>query len=67
VYKWERYTETRATATGVTDTRSIWNTLGVNLLSRQESLRVQLNWILKSERPTPVRNDELIAQVIGNF
>jgi hypothetical protein len=64
VYKWERYVERRSNAA---ETRSTWNTIGVNLLTRQESLRVQLDWVLKSERPTSVRNNELIAQVIGNF
>jgi hypothetical protein len=36
-------------------------------VSREESLRVQLEWVIKSEKPAPVRNDEVLAQVIANF
>jgi hypothetical protein len=67
VYKWDRYWETRSSVTGSSTLHSTWNTVGVNLLSRQESLRVQLDWVIKSEQPTPARNDELLAQVIANF
>jgi Phosphate-selective porin O and P len=67
VYKWDRYWETRTSPAQSSYLHSTWNTVGVNLLTREESLRVQLDWVIKSEKPAPVRNDEVLAQVIANF
>ena len=67
VYKWEYYLLTTHAPASTTDERSTWNTVGVNLLSRDEALRVQIDWIIKSERRRPVRNDEVDVQVIANL
>ena len=62
VVKWERLTE------GTTvEARTTWTTVGVNLLSRGEALRVQVNWINRSERPIELDDDELNVQVIGIY
>ena len=61
VVKWERLTDQTVA------TRATWTTYGVNLLSPGESLRVQVNWIEKSERPVELDDDELIVQVIGIY
>ncbi|MGI8497880.1 MAG: hypothetical protein ACR2OG_09915 [Gemmatimonadaceae bacterium] len=71
VYKYDRYWDTRTTVRGTTTTiassSSTWNVFGVNLSSAQQSIRLQLDWQRRSERPTPGRTDEYIAQVIANF
>jgi hypothetical protein len=67
VYKWDRYWERRTSATSSSFLHSTWNTIGVNVLTHQESLRILVNWVIKSEEPEPIRNDEFLVQVIANF
>jgi hypothetical protein len=71
VYKYDRYWDTRTTVRGTTTTiassSATWNVFGVNLSSAQQSIRLQLDWQRRSERPTPGRTDEYIAQLIANF
>ncbi len=67
VYKLEYYLVTTHAPTADSDERSTWSTVGVNLLTRDESLRVEMDWIFKSERRRPVRNDEVDVQIIANF
>ena len=71
VYKYDRYWDTRTTTTesGVTSasTHSTWNVFGVNLLSKPEWLRLQLDWERRNTMPTPGRADVYIAQLIAIF
>jgi len=64
--RWERLHETLTTSSTARDLRLTWITYGVNLLAPQERLRLQLNWIAKSERPVN-RSDELVAQLQAIF
>jgi hypothetical protein len=61
VLKWERL---RQSDTG--DTTLTWTTYGVNLLSRDQHLKLQANWIVKSERPVD-RNNEFVTQLVASF
>jgi hypothetical protein len=60
--KWEQYQEMAAARTSAT-----WVTAGVNLLSPHESLRVQLEWIRKTEHPIDGPDNELVAQFIAIY
>jgi len=66
VVKWERLHETLTTTSTVRDLRLTWITYGINLLAPQERLRLQLNWIARTERPVE-RSDELVAQLQAIF
>jgi hypothetical protein len=71
LYKYDRYWDTRATATGSTittaSTHSTWNVLGVNVLSSPEWLRLQLDWEHRNVEPAPGRSNVYIAQLIAIF
>jgi hypothetical protein len=62
VLKWERITTTAPTHTS--EHRA---TYGLNLLSRPERLRFQLDWITDTAHPAQPWTHELLAQVIGIF
>ena len=66
VIKWERLRERITTVSTVRESRLTWVTYGINLLAPQERLRLQLNWLAKSERPAE-RSDELVAQLQAIF
>jgi len=40
---------------------------GANLMSADDRVRLQLNWITRQERPVEGPNNELVAQFIANF
>jgi hypothetical protein len=71
LYKYDRYWETRTTTTGSTvtsaPTHSTWNVFGVNLLSKPEWLRLQLDWERRDVMPTPGRTDVYVAQLLAIF
>jgi phosphate-selective porin len=64
--KWERLNQTNTTPTTTTQTRATWVTYGVNFLAPRDRVRLQFNWIDRSERPTP-RKDELVIQLQASF
>lgn len=68
VVKWEKLRETRSTASTTSETTLTWTTYGFTVRSPEdrEHLRVQVNWIAKTERPVDARN-ELQAQLILQF
>lgn len=66
VVKWERVREKTTDALGVAERRLTWATYGINFLAPQERLRLQLDWIVKSERPVG-GSDELVAQLQAIF
>lgn len=66
VLKWEELHDDRTDSTGTTNSRAQWTTVGVNLLTRGERVRFQLNAIFKSEQPV-VSGNELVAQLIAIF
>ncbi len=68
VVKWEKVREERSTATTRSEATLTWTTYGVILRSPEdrEYLRLQLNWVTKTERPVAARN-ELQAQLILQF
>ena len=70
-YKYDRYWDTRTTAAGAAATRasssSTWHVVGLNVVSRPEWVRLQLDWVRRDERPAPGRSTEFLAQLIANF
>ena len=66
VVKWERLREVSTIAPGGSDRQLTWTTYGINLSTAQGRLRLQLDWIAKSERPLAA-SDELVAQVQAIF
>lgn len=64
--KWERLHETLTTTSTVGEFRLTWMTYGINLLAPRERLRLQLDWIAKSERPVK-QSDEFVAQLQAIF
>jgi hypothetical protein len=66
VLKWERLRDARTVGPTTTERRLTYTTVGANLLSRGESLRVLFNAIHKSEPPL-FTGTELVAQVILIF
>jgi hypothetical protein len=64
--KWEELHDDRTNGTGTTNSRAQWTTVGLNLVTRAERVRFQLNAIFKSEQPV-VSGDELVAQLIAIF
>ncbi len=68
VVKWERLRDERVTGTVRGERRITWTTLGFNVQTGepQERLRLQVNWIAKTERPVDARN-ELVAQLLLQF
>jgi hypothetical protein len=67
VVKWERLRDRRTEAGGATsETHLTWMTYGLNVFTSPETVRLQLNGIVKRERPTEAAN-ELIAQLIVIF
>ncbi|MBX6333052.1 MAG: hypothetical protein IRY91_14485, partial [Gemmatimonadaceae bacterium] len=67
VFKHEWYRETRTTLGVTTDVRSEWSTMGANVLARNDAVRLQLVWVVKSEQPVAVRNNEIEAQLVAAF
>ena len=66
VVKWEQLKDAR-TVTGVESTsRLTWTTYALNVTSTPEVVRLQMNWIVKRERPATSAN-ELLAQLIVIF
>jgi hypothetical protein len=68
VVKWEQLGETHSSRTLTSERTATWTTYGVVVRSPEaaEQLRVQINWIVKSERPIDARN-ELLTQLILQF
>jgi hypothetical protein len=68
VIKWEKLREAQTTPTTNTERRLTWTTYGVVLRSPEpaEHLRIQVNWIAKTERP-PLERNELLTQFILQF
>jgi hypothetical protein len=66
VLKWERLRDARATGATTTLARLTYTTVGVNFVTRGETLRFQVNGIFKSEQPVATGN-EVVAQLIAIF
>ena len=66
VAKWERLTETLATATTTSRGRITLTTLGLNLIAPDDRFRAQVNWIARDEQPVD-RKGEFIAQFQALF
>jgi phosphate-selective porin O/P len=68
IVKWEQLRESHSTTTTRSERRTTWTTYGAVLRSPEaaEHLRVQVNWITKTERPVDARN-ELLTQLILQF
>lgn len=68
VVKWEQFHQTLATTDVlVADERlSTWTTFGVNFVAPRDRVRLQVDWIVKSDHPTDHAN-ELLAQVIAIY
>ena len=66
VVKWEQYHETLSTLGTSSNSRLTHTTFGVNFLAPQDRVRIQLNWIDRSEHPVS-RKGELVAQVQAIF
>jgi hypothetical protein len=68
VVKWEKLRESHRAATTSTERRLTWMTYGVVVRSPEaaEHLRIQLNWIAKTEAPSRASN-ELLTQFILQF
>jgi hypothetical protein len=64
--KWEELLDSRTTGGTTTTSRATHTTVGVNLLSRGERIRFQLDGIFKQEQPVSTGN-ELVAQLIAVF
>ena len=60
--KWERL-EIRSTSAR----RHRQLVYGLNVQTRNERARLQLNWITRRDRPVEVANNELVAQLIAVF
>jgi hypothetical protein len=66
VVKWEQYHETLSTSGTSSNNRLTHTTVGVNFLAPQDRVRMQLNWIDRSEHPVS-RKGELVAQFQAVF
>jgi hypothetical protein len=66
VVKWERLRDVRTTGAATTQSRLTYTTLGINLVSAGERIRLLVDGIFKSERPASTGN-ELIAQLVAIF
>jgi hypothetical protein len=66
VVKWEELRDTRTLGGVASDSRLTWTTYGLNVVSSPEVVRLQVNWIVKRERPSSTGN-ELVAQLIVIF
>ena len=66
VVKWEQLHQTLTTTGVATDSRFTHVTVGLNFLAPEDRFRLQLNWVDRSERPSP-REGELIAQLQAIF
>jgi hypothetical protein len=66
VVKWEHLRDSRTIGPTTTERRLTYTTVGVNLLSRGETIRVLFNAIYKSEPPL-FTGTELAAQIIAIF
>ncbi|GAC1694025.1 MAG: hypothetical protein NVS9B3_12260 [Gemmatimonadaceae bacterium] len=64
--KWEQLRRQSTTGAGVADDRLTWTTYAINLIAPADRMRLQLNWIAKSERPV-ARDDQFIAQLQAIF
>jgi hypothetical protein len=66
VVKWEQFHDERIEAGTTSETRLTWTTYGLNILSVPEVVRLQVNWIVKRDRPANSSN-ELVGQLIVIF
>ena len=66
VVKWEQLHGRASLVEPGTDTRFTHTTYGLNFLAPQDRVRMQLNWIDRSERPAS-RKGELVAQFQAIF
>ena len=66
VFKREWFNDTRQSDGTNTDSWQGWSTFGVNLMSPRENLRLQTDWVVKSQHPTHAVN-EVDFQLIANF
>ena len=66
VVKWERLRETTVTPAGEAELRLRSITYGINLLAPHDRLRLQVDWLAHSARPTRA-SDELVAQLQAIF
>jgi len=64
--KWEELHDSRTTGGTTTTSHASYTTVGINLLSRGERIRFQLDGIFKQEQPVSTGN-ELVAQLIAIF
>lgn len=67
VYKREWYTETITRPAGVSDAWRGVSTFGVNMDMHGGVVRLLLDWVVRTERPTPVRDNEIDAQLVAAF
>lgn len=67
VLKREWYRETRLVAGGGSDVRSEWLTVGAALAAHGEAIRLQVDWVVRSERPVSLHDNELHAQLVASF
>ncbi|HEX5437001.1 MAG TPA: porin [Gemmatimonadaceae bacterium] len=66
VLKWERLDENADEVGGGASTRSTWMTYGMNVVAPHDRVRLQLDWVVKSDHPVDHAN-ELLAQVLAIF
>jgi hypothetical protein len=66
VVKWEQFRERLVDAGATSDLRLTWMTYGLNVMSASGAARLQIDWIVKRERPITSPN-ELVAQLIVIF
>jgi hypothetical protein len=64
--KWERLRDDRTTGAATIQSRLTYTTLGINLVSAGERIRLLVDGIFKSERPASTGN-ELVAQLVAIF
>lgn len=68
VVKWEQFHQTLATTDVLVadEIRSTWTTVGVNFVAPRDHVRLQVDWIVKSDHPTGHAN-EILAQVVAIY
>jgi hypothetical protein len=66
VVKWERLHETTTIASGSSERELTWATYGINFSDVEGRLRLQVDWIAKSEEPIRA-SDELVVQLQAVF
>lgn len=67
VVKWERFREERSATAGGAPASEVWLTTGANVTSRDDRVRLQLDWVHKRIHPVDRHANELLAQLIAVF